>query len=54
MLREDVALVRQIVAEEIAAALAALKPAKVAKVETPKPVEAEVKAEAETPYKKGK
>lgn len=42
MLREEVELVRQIVKEEIAAAL---KFAKVAvKVETPKPVEAEVKA----------
>jgi hypothetical protein len=51
MFQEDVTLVRKMIKEEIAIALEALKPvAKVAvKVETPKPVEAEVKVEAETP-----
>jgi hypothetical protein len=54
MLREDVELVRTIVKEEIAAALATIKPtAKVAvKVETPEPAVEETKAEAS--YKKGK
>lgn len=51
MFQEDIALVRQIVKEEIAMALAELKPAKIAKIETPKPVEVEVKAEAEAPKK---
>jgi hypothetical protein len=53
MLREDVELVRSIVKEEIALALTALRSAKVAKVEAPKPVEAD-KAETEAPYKKVK
>jgi hypothetical protein len=57
MFQEDQTLVRRIVREEIAAALAVFKasmPVKpVVKLETPKPVEAEVKVEAEAP-KKGK
>ena len=54
MLREDVELVRQIVKEEIAKALVALRPiAKVAKPEiNPEPAPEPVKAEA--PVKKGK
>jgi hypothetical protein len=51
MLREEVELVRSIVKEEIAAALAAIKPAK-AKVEIPEPVVGKV--EVEVPLKKGK
>jgi|GEM_PF-6940486 hypothetical protein len=54
MLRDDVELVRKIVKEEIALALAALNPVKVAKVETPKPVEVEVKTGIEVPSKKVK
>jgi len=54
MLREDIALIKQLIAEEIAVALATIKPtAKVAiKVETSEPAVEEVKAEA--PTKKGK
>ncbi len=58
MFQEDIVLVKQMIQEEITTALAALKPAKVVKVETPKPVEVEVKAEgkveAEPVTKKGK
>jgi hypothetical protein len=47
---EDVYQIARIVArEEIAKALAALKP--VEKVETPKPVEVEIQPEAENPWK---
>jgi len=48
MLREEIELVRQIVKEEIAAAMETIKPtAKVAvKVETPEPAAEKIKAEA--------
>jgi hypothetical protein len=55
MLREEVELVRQIVKEEIAAALATIKPTAkvVVGVETPKPVEVDTKAKTEA-LKQGK
>jgi hypothetical protein len=57
MFQEDLKIVRQMIREEIALALAALKPvAKVAKIEPTKPVVVETKVEtvSETPFKKGK
>jgi hypothetical protein len=56
MLREDVEIVKNLIKEEIAVAMAALRQAAkpAVKLETPKPVVVEVETVAEAPSKKGK